>query len=102
MGHGRAESEAEHGRRRRSPAWQASTAGKRVAPGLSLTTASYDGGGENRPGTPQVARNAYPQLRPGRPIDAQFGANFACVNRWELVPIARGNPQPFCDIRRPL
>ena len=59
------------------------------------------GDGENRPGTARVARNAYPQLRPGRPIDAQYGANFARENRWELVPIARGNPQPFCDIRRP-
>ena len=59
------------------------------------------GDGENRPGTARVVRNAYPQLRPGRPIDAQYGANFARENRWELVPIARGNPQPFCDIRRP-
>ena len=59
------------------------------------------GHGENRPCTARVARNAYPQLRPGRPIDAQYGANFARENCWELVPIARGNPKPFCDIRRP-
>lgn len=52
---------------------------RRVLHLLSPTTASYDGSEEDRPGTARVARNAYPLLRPSRPIDSQFGANFACV-----------------------
>jgi hypothetical protein len=63
---------------------------------------SYDGDEQNRPDTARAARNVYPLLRPGRPIDSQFGANFAYVNGSVLVPIACGNPQPFCDIDRPL